>query len=243
MKLKQSASLSAAILAASLVMGLPSAAVAQQKAPSISVGHNVVDAVDDVRETTADFVNALLQAEEGLGVGNWEEQENRLNKINDELEQMELVLDEKAESTDQEWLGWLGDPDYSATVTGQIMGLSSHLDQIANILAENWQTKGIQVLVGNNVLAQLSDVGETTEDLLNALENAGDDYGWTTDPDQFKQARDRLAKMSDDIGKPQAMSDSEWRDYLESDQYHVVIHDNVATLADILKNLTKQNQS
>lgn len=242
MKLKQTASLSAAILSASLAMGMSATAVAQQ-APSISVGHNVVDAVDDVRETTADFVDALLDAEEGLGVGNWAEQEKRLRKIDKELEQMEVVLDRKAESTDQEWLDWLGGPDYSATVTEQIMGISSHLDQISNILAENWQTKGIQVLVGNNVLEQLRDVGETTEDLLNALENAGDDYGWTTDPDQFKQARNRLDKMSNDISKPQAYSDDEWRTYLESDQYHVIIHDNVATLADILKNLTKRNQS
>ena len=123
MNFKQSTSLSAAVLAASLAMGLPTAAVAQQanqtdqagqKAgagmQTISVGHNVVDAVDDVRETAVDFVGALLMAEEGLGLGNWEQQEKRLSKIEEQLQQMETVLDEKAEATDQEWLDWMGGP-------------------------------------------------------------------------------------------------------------------------------------
>lgn len=78
---------------------------------SISVGHNVVVAVDDERETTADFIGALLEAEQGLSLGNWEQQEQRLNKIEEQLEQMEAVLDEKAEATDQEWLDWMGGPE------------------------------------------------------------------------------------------------------------------------------------
>ena len=106
MNFKQSTSLSAAVLAASLAMGLPTAAVAQQSnqtaqagqkagagMQTISVGHNVVDAVDDVRETAVDFVGALLMAEEGLGLGNWEQQEKRLSKIEEQLQQMETVLD------------------------------------------------------------------------------------------------------------------------------------------------------
>jgi hypothetical protein len=241
MTLKQSASLSAAILAATLAVGLPGAAVAQQTGQtnqagqqagtgmrSISVGHNVVDAVDDVRETSADFIGALLGAEEGLGLGNWEQQEQRLNQIEEQLEQMEAVLDEKAEATDQEWIDWMGGPDYSVTVTKQIKNLGAHLEQVSNILAENWQTKGIQVLIGS--------------DLLNAMENAGSDYGWTTDPNQFKQSRERLTKMSNDIDQLLVMSDADWRAYLESDRFHIVIHDNVATLADVLKNMTKPNQ-
>ncbi|GEM_PF-437171 len=255
MTLKQSASLSAAILAATLAVGLPGAAVAQQTGQttqegqqagtgmrSISVGHNVVDAVDDVRETSADFIGALLGAEEGLGLGNWEQQEQRLNQIEEQLEQMEAVLDEKAEATDQEWIDWMGGPDYSVTVTKQIKDLGAHLEQVSNILAENWQTKGIQVLVGSNVLEQLRDLRETTGDLLNAMENAGSDYGWTTDPNRFKQSRERLTKMSNDIDQLLVMSDADWRAYLESDRFHIVIHDNVATLADVLKNITKPNQ-
>jgi len=111
MKLKQSVSLSAAVLAASLALGMPAAAVAQQAGQNagagvqtISVGHNVVDAVDDVRETASDFIGALLGAEEGLGLGNWEQQEKRLRQIDEQLVQMETVLDAKAEATDQEWL-------------------------------------------------------------------------------------------------------------------------------------------
>ena len=258
MTLKQSASLSAAILAATLAVGLPGAAVAQQTGQtgqtsqagqqagagmrSISVGHNVVDAVDDVRETTADFVGALLGAEEGLGLGNWKQQEQRLSQIEEQLKQMETVLDQKADATDQEWLDWMGGPDYSVTVTKQIKNLGSHLDQVSNILAENWQTKGIQVLIGSNVLDQLRDLRETTGDLLNSMENAGNNYGWTVEPNKIKQARDRLAKLAEDIDQPLVMSEADWRAYLESDRFHIVIHDNVSTLADILQNLAKPNQ-
>jgi hypothetical protein len=248
MNFKQSTTLSAAVLAASLAMGLPTVAVAQQAeqanqkaatgTQTISVGHNVVDAVDDVRETTVDFIGSLLQADEGLGLGNWEQQEKRLSQIEEQLQQMETVLDAKAEATDQEWLDWMGGPDYSVTVTKQIKSLGTHLEQVSDILAENWQTKGIQVLIGSNVLEQLRDLRETTSDLLNSMERAGNNYGWTSDPEQFKQARDRLEKLSNDIDQPLMMSDADWRNYLESDRFHVVIHDNVSTLADILQNLT-----
>ena len=74
------------------------------------------------------------------------------------------------------------------------------------------------------------------------MENAGSDYGWTTDPNRFKESRERLTKMSNDIDQLLVMSDADWRAYLESDRFHIVIHDNVATLADVLKNMTKPNQ-
>lgn len=251
MKFKQTTSLSTAVLAASLAFGLPTAAIAQQAnqasqasqnsgngMQTISVGHNVVDAVDDVRETAVDFIGALLQAEEGLGLGNWEQQEKRLSQIEEQLQEMEATLDAKAEATDQEWLDWMGGPDYSVTVTKQVKSLGSHLEQVSDILSENWQTKGIQVLTGSNVLEQLRDLRETTGDLLNSMENAGNNYGWTSDPKKFKQARDRLAKLSKDIDQPLVMSEADWRSYLESDRFHVVIHDNVSTLADILQNMT-----
>lgn len=255
MKIKQSTSLAAAVIAASLAMGMPATAVAQQANQTnqagqqaetglraISVGHDVVDAVDDVRETSVDFIGALLTAEEGLGLGNWEQQEKRLNQIEQQLEQMGSVLDEKAEATDQYWLDWMGGPDYSVSVTEQIKSLGSQLNQVSNILSENWQTRGIQVLIGSNVMEQLRDLGERTGDLLSAMENAGNDYGWTADPDRLRQSRERLATMSDDIDQLLVMSDTDWRAYLESDRFHVVIHDNVATLADILQNLAEPNQ-
>lgn len=245
MKLKQTAYLSSAILAATLAMGMPAAAVAQQAsqpAQSISVGHNVVDAVDDVRETTADFIGALLEAEEGLGLGNWEQQEQRLNRIEEQLEQMEDVLDAKADATDQQWLDWMGSPEYGVTVTEQIKSLSSQLEQVSSILKENWNTKGIQVLIGSNVLDQLRDLRETTSDLVNSMETAGNNYGWTTDENQLKQARQRLDKMSSDIDRLLVMPQSEWEAYLESDRFHVVIYDNVQTLADVLNNLAQPNK-
>lgn len=244
MKLKPTY-LSSAILAATLAMGMPAAAVAQQAsqpAQSISVGHNVVDAVDDVRETTADFIGALLEAEEGLGLGNWEQQEQRLNRIEEQLEQMEDVLDAKADATDQQWLDWMGSPEYGVTVTEQIKSLSSQLEQVSSILKENWNTKGIQVLIGSNVLDQLRDLRETTSDLVNSMETAGNNYGWTTDENQLKQARQRLDKMSSDIDRLLVMPQSEWEAYLESDRLHVVIYDNVQTLADVLNNLAQPNK-
>lgn len=245
MKLKQTAYLSSAILAATLAMGMPAAAVAQQAsqpAQSISVGHNVVDAVDDVRETTADFIGALLEAEEGLGLGNWEQQEQRLNRIEEQLEQMEDILDAKADATDQQWLDWMGSPEYGVTVTEQIKSLSSQLEQVSSILKENWNTKGIQVLIGSNVLDQLRDLRETTSDLVNSMETAGNNYGWITDENQLKQARQRLDKMSSDIDRLLVMPQSEWEAYLESDRFHVVIYDNVQTLADVLNNLAQPNK-
>ncbi|MBL4610397.1 hypothetical protein [Halopseudomonas sp.] len=255
MNIKQTTSLSAAVLAASLAMGTPTMAVAQQSAETgqanqqassgtrtIMVGHNVVDAVDDVRETTADFIGALLTAEEGRGIANWDQQEQRLNQIEKELEQMETMLDQKAESTDQEWLDWMGGPEYSVNVTDQIRTLGSHLEQVSGILEENWNTRGIQMLVGSNVLEQLRDLRETTGDLLTALEGAGSDYGWTTDPERMKQSSERLAKMSRDIDQLLMLTDEGWQNYLESDRFHVVIYDNVATLAEVLQNVTEPGQ-
>lgn len=254
MKIKRSASLSAAVIAASLVMGTPAAAVAQQNQTnqsgqqattgtrSITVGHNVVDAVDDARGATMQFIDALLEAEEGLGLGNWEQQEKRLRQIRNQLEQMETVLNKKAEATDQEWLDWLGSPDYGVTIIDQTKSIGSQLDQVSDILAENWQTKGIQVLVGSNVLEQLRDLRRRTGDLLYAMEMADNNYGWTVETNHFQQARERLAKLSEDIDQPLVMTEADWRAYLESDRFHIVIHDNVSNLADIFQNLAKPNQ-
>ncbi len=253
MKSKHSASLSATVLAASLAMGMPAAAMAQQNGQdqagqsatgtrTISVGHNVVDAVDDVREATSEFIGALLGAEEGLGLGNWEQQEKKLRQLDEQLRQMEGVLDAKAEATDEEWLDWMGSPDYSVTVTEQIKNLGSYLDQVSDILNENWHTQGIQVLIGSNVLEQLRDLRQSTSNLLDSMEQAGTNYGWSADPDKLKQARERLAKLSRDIDQPLVMSEADWRAYLESDRFHVVVHDNVGTLADVLRNLAKPNK-
>lgn len=58
--------------------------------------------------------------------------------------------------------------------------------------------------------------------------------GWAIDENQMKFAREKLDRMSKDA----VMSDAEGRSYLESDRYHVVIHDNVATCANVLNSLT-----
>lgn len=246
--------LSATVLATSLGLGLPAIATAQQQGtPSqasqagsraVVGGHDVVDAVDDLRETVADFIGALIDADEGSGMGNWAQQEAKLRQMEQQLQTMEQVLDEKAEATDESWLAWLRDEDYQTTVTQQIGSLATMLEQIAGMLGDTWTTEGIQVLVGNNVLEQLGDVRETTGDLLNALSDSTADYGWPMDRTRYDQAQAKLRQMEQALDKPARYTDAQWRTYLDSPEYHVVIHDNVATLADILKNLmSKGGQS
>lgn len=244
MKLNQSASLSAAVLAASLALGMPSMAQAQQNnGVSVLVGHDVVDAVDDVRETTADFLGALMQANEGLGLGDWEQKEVKLNQMEEKLEEMEPVLDQKAEATDAEWLDWLGGPDYSVTVNQHVQTIANTLEQTAGMLGDSWNTVGVQMTVGNNVVAQLQDLRETVEDLVEALEDTGPDYGWTLDRTRFEQAQTRLAEMEERLDRKSDMTDMQWGAYVTSPDFATSVHGDVAVLADILKNLMKQQSS
>lgn len=248
MKLKQSTSLSAAVLAASLTMGMPGMAQDQQADQnqqtnnlSLLVGHNVVDAVDDVRETTADFLGALMQANEGLGLGDWEQKEAKLNQMEERLEEMEPVLDEKAEATDEEWLDWLGGPDYSVTVNQQVQTIANTLEQTAGMLAERWNTAGIQMTVGNNVVEQLQDLRETVDDLVEALADTGPEYGWTLDAKRLAQARIELAEMERRLDRKAEMTDAQWGAYTTSAEFATSVHGDVAALADILKNLMKKS--
>lgn len=242
MKLKQSTSLSAAVLAASLAMGMPAMAQAQQNSGvSVLVGHNVVDAVDDVRETTADFLGALMDADERLGLGGWELKEAQLDQMEEQLEAMEPVLDGKAEATDAEWLDWMGGPDYSVTVHEQVQTIANTLEQTAAILGDRWNTGGMQMTVGNNVVEQLQDLQETVEDLVEAMEDTGPDYGWTLDTPRLAQAKARLMQMEERLDQKAEMTDLEWGAYVTSDDFATSVHGDVAALADILKNLMKRN--
>lgn len=241
MKLKQTASLSAAVLAASIALSMPTMAQTQQTdGLSVLVGHNVVDAVDDVRETTADFLGALMDANEGLGLSDWEQKEVTLDQMEERLEEMENVLDEKAEATDEDWLDWMGDDDYSVTVNQQVQTIANVLEQTAGILGDRWNTAGVQMTVGNNVVEQLQDLQETVEDLLEAVEDTGPEYGWTVDATRFSQAESRLAQMEERLERKAEMTDAEWGAYVTSADFATSVHGDVATLADILKNLMNQ---
>lgn len=242
--------LCAAVLAATL--GLPLGAMAQQsgqptaqppgQAPAMSVvvGHNVVDALDDVRETTADLIGALMDADEGLGFGGWGEKARQLDQMEERLEAMEETLDEKADATDAGWLSWMQDDDYGVTVTRQVDAIAGYLDQIAGMLGEARLQGGAQVTVGNDVIDQLDDLRETTGDLLDAVADAGPDYGWTNDDTRFEQARQQLQQMEVALDRQAEMTDEQWRTFLASPDYPVTIHGHLATLADIMQNLFKE---
>ncbi|MGH1449365.1 MAG: hypothetical protein ACRBBM_08085 [Pseudomonadaceae bacterium] len=241
MKLKQTASLSAAVLTASLAMSAPAMAQAQNTGVSVLTGHNVVDAVDDVRETTADFLGALMDAEEGLGLGDWEQKEAKLDMMEERLEEMETVLDEKADASDDDWIEWMGGPDYSVTVNQQVQTIAQTLEQTAALLGDRWNTTGMQMTVGNNVVEQLQDLQETVEDLLAAVDDTGPAYGWTVDATRFTDAEAKLAQMEERLERKAEMTDATWGAYVTSADFSTSVQGDVATLADILKNLMKQN--
>ena len=239
----------AAALAGALAISVPASAVAQQTAPSgqatavsIIAGHNVVDAVDDVRGSVVEVIDSLLEAGTELNIANWDERKIKLKLMREELEEMEQVLDQKAEATDASWLSWLGDDDYGVTVTQQIRALGMHLKEISAMLGGSWDTRTMEIIVGQNVLDQLEDLRETTDDLLNALEDVGPEYGWTYDPQEFEKARLALARLEQNLNRKREGGDAELRMLLKEQEYHVFAYENVDTLATILLNLLQPKQ-
>lgn len=242
-------SLSAAILATSLTVSVPTASFAQQSgeaaqpgAVSIVAGHNVVDAVDDVRGATAGLVESLLEAGDRLGIPNWQQQQSRLQQMLERLDEMERNLDEKADATDASWLSWLEDDDYGVTVTRQIRALGDHLQEISSILGGGWDTSKMQVVVGHDVLDQLDELRETTDDLLGALSEAGSDYGWTYDATELEDARQALGRLEQNLNRKREGGDAELRIFIQEQQYHTLAHENVETIAGILKNIVQRDQ-
>ena len=240
MKIIQPTYLSAAIFTGMLTMGAPVCAETQEKTnkPSIVTGHNVVDAVDDLRETTADLIGAMLEAEEGFAFNGWKEKEAQLVRMEQGLQRMERVLDEKAEATDSSWLNWLEDRDYSVTVKEQISTLANTLNEMASMLQEAKQSPNPQVIVGHNLVDQVDDVRETTADLLQALGDAGPEWGWFDDEDRFSAALAKLDEMEQVLDRKAEMTDAEWEAFVASPEYRVSIHDNINTLANMLNNMS-----
>ncbi len=138
---KKPLALATALMAASLA--LPAAAQetqkgmqTQQAGTSIRVGHNVVDAVDDVRENVADLIGSLRQSGVSMGITNWQQSDGQLAKMEQQLnQQMEHRLDEKAERTDDDWITWIRDEDYKVGVTKQVNELASNLDEVGRCSA------------------------------------------------------------------------------------------------------------
>lgn len=243
MKLIKPLFVSTIALTGALSFSLPVHAQQETQQPqkiSVAAGHNVVDAVDDVRETTRDLVSALIEAEEGLGFSNWEQKEAQLSQISQSLDEMEKVLDQKAEATDSSWLNWMADRDYSVTIKEQVQALGGHLSTIATMLNEADGNVGLQVVVGHNVVDQVDDVRETVGDLLQAISDAGPEWGWFDDADMFASTLNQLQDMEKDLDTKAEMSGEEWETFVASPEYRAEVHGDIDKLANTLQDLSKR---
>ncbi|SDS29479.1 hypothetical protein SAMN05216421_1259 [Halopseudomonas xinjiangensis] len=250
MNSKSSMSLPAAALVGAISLALPMQSFAQKtqqpaqpSTVSIIVGHSVIDALDDVRDSTAEFIDALLDAGDRLGIDNWPERKTTLEQIRQQLDDMGRELDEKADSTDAAWLSWLGDDDSGVTVNRQIRNLGDHLSQISAMLGGSWDTRNLDIVVGHQLLDQLDELRESTADLVNALDDAGSDYGWAYDPQQIKQARTALDRMEQNLNRKREGGDADMRIFLREQEYHVLAHENIETIAQVLRSLLQPEQS
>ncbi len=250
MNSKSAMSLPVAALAGaiSLLLALQSSAQqtqqpAQSSTVSIVVGHSVVDALGDLRDSTAELVSTLRDTGDRLGIDNWPERRTTLEQMRQKLDDMERQLDSKAGSTDAAWLSWLSDDDSGVTVTRQIRSLGDHLSQVSTMLGGSWDTRNTEIVVGHQLLDQLDELRESTADLVDALDDAGADYGWAYDPKQIEQARTALNRMEQNLDRKREGGDADMRMFLREQEYHVLAHENVETIAQILRNLLQPEQS
>lgn len=247
MKFNKTFICSAVLCAGAISFSVPAVSQQQnqqqsQKEQKISLvaGHNVVDAVDDLRETTADLIGAVLEAEEGLALKDWKKKETQLNKMEKRLEQMEVTLDRKAEASDSSWLNWFEDRDYSVTVKDQISEIGNQLNTIAAMLNEASQKPNMQVIVGHNLVDQVDDVRETTGDLLNAISSAGPQWGWFDDNELFENTLEQLDKMEQTLDQKAEMTDAEWGLFVNSPSFSVTVHQQISTLANMINDLASR---
>lgn len=208
----------------------------QQGQQSIRVGHNVVDAVDDVRESTADLVSALRRSGEGMGMSNWQQSHGQLEKMEQQLDQMEQTLDKKADQADEGWLAWLSDDDYKVTVTEQVNTLARNLDEISKMLG-GAKGQNMQQVRSANVMAQVDDLQETVEDLVQALEDADN---LQIDKQRLQQAQQRLDRIEQELDRQGDMADDEWGRYATGQEFTPGVQKTVAELAEIMRSLFQQ---
>lgn len=241
MQFKKTLICSAVLCAGAMSFSVPSMAE-EQKGQKISllVGHNVVDAVDDLRETTGDLIGAILEAREGLALKDWKKNEVQLNQMEAKLEQMEVTLDRKADATDSSWLSWFEDDDYSVTVKDQISTIGGQLDAMASMLKDTSQKSNMQIIAGHNLVDQVDDVRETTGDLLNAIGSAGSQWGWFDDNERFEKSMKVLDEMEETLDKKAEMTDDQWGLFVNSPEYRVTVHQQIRTLADMINGIADQ---
>ncbi|MEL7561008.1 hypothetical protein [Stutzerimonas chloritidismutans] len=240
---KKPLALATALMAASLA--LPATAQETQKSmqtqqagASIRVGHNVVDAVDDVRENVADLIGSLRYSGVSMGLGNWQQSEPQLAKMEQQLnQQMEHRLDEKAERTDDDWVTWIRDEDYKVSVTKQVNELASHLDEVAKMLG-GANSQKMQEIDSADVANQVDDLQETVEDLVQALERMD---GMSVNKANLQKAQQRLDVMEKELDRQTEMAEEEWRPYAIGDQFTPGVQKNITELAQILRSLFQQS--
>ncbi|MGY8819681.1 MAG: hypothetical protein ACKVLM_09800 [Pseudomonadales bacterium] len=240
---KKPLALATALMAASLA--LPAAAQetqkgmqTQQAGTSIRVGHNVVDAVDDVRENVADLIGSLRQSGVSMGITNWQQSDGQLAKMEQQLnQQMEHRLDEKAERTDDDWITWIRDEDYKVGVTKQVNELASNLDEVAKMLSGASSQK-MQEIDSADVVDQVDDLQETVEDLVQALQDMD---GMNVNKQNLQQAQQRLDTLEKELDRLNDMAEAEWRTYALGEQFNPGVHKNISELAQILRSLFQQS--
>lgn len=204
---------------------------------SIRVGHDIVDAVDDIRENVADLVGSLRESGEDMGLANWSQNEGRLAKMEETLQQeMEHKLDDKADRTDDSWKSWITGDDYKVTVTKQVNQLAGQLDEIAKML-DGAKGGKMQQIVSATVVDQVDDLQETVEDLVVALEDAD---GLSINNQHLQDARKRLDKMEQELDRNADLDDARWSVYATGDQFTPGIQKNVSELAQTLRSLFQQ---
>ena len=205
---------------------------------SIRVGHDVVDAVDDVRENVADLIGSLRQSGPGMGVSNWKQSDGQLAKMEQQLnQQMEHRLDEKAERTDDYWKAWIRDEDYKVSVTKQVNELASNLDEVAKMLG-GAKSQKMQEIDSADVANQVDDLQETVEDLVQALERMD---GMSVNKPNLQKAQQRLDTMEKELDRQTEMAEEEWRPYAIGDQFTPGVQKNITELAQILRSLFQQS--
>jgi uncharacterized protein YoxC len=99
------------------------------------VADNVVDQVDDVRESVGDLVNAINSSGRRLTWYNWEKDQKKLSDYSNQLNQLENRLDRKQAAADSEWVAWFGADVYKVTVHDSIAELGNIVSSIGNSLA------------------------------------------------------------------------------------------------------------
>ncbi|MCP9339900.1 hypothetical protein [Stutzerimonas xanthomarina] len=205
---------------------------------SIRVGHDVVDAVDDVRENVADLIGSLRQSGPGMGVSNWKQSDSQLAKMEQQLtQQMEHKLDEKAERTDDYWKAWIRGEEYKVGVTKQVSELASNLDEVAKMLSGAKGQK-MQEIDSADVANQVDDLQEAVEDLVQALQ---DSDGLNANKQQLQQAQQRLDTMEKELDRQADMAEEEWSTYAVGDQFNPGVQKNISELAQIMRSLFQQD--